>query len=206
MRRWTRMLQAVGLVGILSLVAVTFTPLPNALFRWSAIPSAIQTADTIVVLGASVEPDGTLSSESLFRAVRAIALFREGRAATVVFSGGSNRGGPTEADVRAALGRSMGVPAEAILTESRALTTREEVVRIGETLRARKVRTILLVTDSQHMRRARALFERAGVRVFPAAADARSGVATSTEDRLRLMREVLGEWLALGYYRVAGYL
>jgi hypothetical protein len=56
------------------------------------------------------------------------------------------------------------------------------------------------------MRRARALFERVGVRVFPATADARSGVATSPEGRLRLMREVLGGWLALVYYRVAGYL
>jgi hypothetical protein len=56
------------------------------------------------------------------------------------------------------------------------------------------------------MRRARALFAGAGLQVLPAAADARSGAGTSPEARLRLLRDVLGEWLALGYYRVAGYL
>jgi uncharacterized SAM-binding protein YcdF (DUF218 family) len=185
---------------------VTVTPLPNALFRWSAIPSDVQTADAIVVLGAAVDPDGTLSPESLLRTVRAIALFREGRSVLVAFSGPPNDGGPTEADVRAALARRMGVPSDAVLTESKARTTREEALRIGATLRARNVRTILLVTDSLHMRRARALFERAGVRVFPATADVRSGSGSAPGRRLLLVRDVLGEWLALGYYRIAGYL
>jgi uncharacterized SAM-binding protein YcdF (DUF218 family) len=193
-------------MGILLLAAVTVTPLPNALFRWSAIPSDVQTADAIVVLGAAVDPDGTLSPESLLRTVRAIALFREGRSVLVAFSGPPNDGGPTEADVRAALARRMGVPSDAVLTESNARTTREEALRIGATLRARNVRTILLVTDSLHMRRARALFEHADVRVFPATADVRSGSGRAPGGRLQLVRDVLGEWLALGYYRIAGYL
>jgi uncharacterized SAM-binding protein YcdF (DUF218 family) len=193
-------------MGLLSLAAVTVTPLPNALFRWSAIPSDVQAADAIVVLGAAVDPDGTLSPESQLRAIRGIALFREGWSAIVVFSGPSNSGGPTEADVRAALARAMGVPSYAALTESGARTTREEARRIGAMLRTRNVGSILLVTDSQHMRRARALFQREELRVFPATADVRSGSGASPGGRLQLVRDVLGEWLALGYYRVAGYL
>jgi uncharacterized SAM-binding protein YcdF (DUF218 family) len=73
-------------------------------------------------------------------------------------------------------------------------------------LQGRNAKQILLVTDSQHMRRARDLFERIGLQVFPATVDARSGAATSPGARLRLTRDLLGEWLALGYYRVAGYL
>jgi len=56
------------------------------------------------------------------------------------------------------------------------------------------------------MRRARALFSHDGFQVFAATADARSGAGTSPEARLRLLRDLLGEWLALGYYRIAGYL
>jgi uncharacterized SAM-binding protein YcdF (DUF218 family) len=100
----------------------------------------------------------------------------------------------------------MGVPPEAILTEASALTTREEAARIGGMLQGRNIKRILLVTDSQHMRRAGALFERVGLEVFPVTVDARSGAGTSPEARLRLTRELLGEWLALSYYRVAGYL
>jgi uncharacterized SAM-binding protein YcdF (DUF218 family) len=204
--RWARLCQGVGLLGLLLFLATTLTPLPNALYRWSATSSDIHAADAIVVLGASVDPDGTLSCESLIRTVKAIALFRDGRAGIVMFSGTPMGDGPSEANVRAQLARSLGVPSDAIVTESRALTTREEAIRIGATLRTRNVHQILLVTASQHMRRARAVFERAGLRVFPVTADARSGVGTSPGGRLSLTRDLLGEWLALGYYRLAGYI
>ena len=206
MTRRTRPSQWIGLAGIGLFLVVAFSPLSNALFRWSAATSDIQAADAIVVLGAAVDPDGTLSCESLVRTVSAVALYRMGRAPIIVFSGPTHEDGPSEARVRADLAGVLGVPPEAIRTETSALTTREEAVRIGGILRAENVRRILLVTDSQHMRRAGALFSRGGFQVFPAPADARSGAGTSPGARLRLLRDLLGEWMALGYYRVAGYL
>jgi len=206
MTRRTRPSQWIGLAGIGLFLVVAFSPLSNALFRWSAAASDIQAADAIVVLGAAVDPDGTLSCESLVRTVSAVALYRMGRAPIIVFSGPTHEDGPSEARVRADLAGVLGVPPEAIRTETSALTTREEAVRIGGILRAENVRRILLVTDSQHMRRAGALFSRGGFQVFPAPADARSGAGTSPGARLRLLRDLLGEWMALGYYRVAGYL
>jgi uncharacterized SAM-binding protein YcdF (DUF218 family) len=206
MMRRAHPLQLIGLAGIGLFLVAAFSPLSNAVFRWSAAASDIQPADAIVALGAGVDPDGTLSSESLVRTVRAVALYRTGRAPIIVFSGPGHEDGPIEARVRADLAGTLGVPSEAIRTETSALTTREEAVRIGGMLRAENVRRILLVTDSQHMRRADALFSRGGFQVFPATADARSGVGTSPGARLRLLRDLLGEWMALGYYRVAGYI
>jgi len=206
MTRWTRLLQWVGLAGIGLFLVAAFSPLPNAMFRWSATAPDIQPVDAIVVLGAAVETDGTLSCESLARTATAVTLYRAGRSPIIVFSGTSSGEGPSEARVRSELAGGLGVPPEAILTETSALTTREEAVRIGAMLQAQNVHRILLVTDSQHMRRARALFARDDLQVFPATADARSGAGTSPEARLRLLRDLLGEWLALGYYRVAGYL
>jgi uncharacterized SAM-binding protein YcdF (DUF218 family) len=92
------------------------------------------------------------------------------------------------------------------LIEGEARTTREEAVRLRATLGLRGVRSILLVTDSQHMLRAQGLFDRAGFEVLPAPADDFSSAATEPEERLRLMRRVGQEILARLYYRLAGYL
>jgi uncharacterized SAM-binding protein YcdF (DUF218 family) len=86
------------------------------------------------------------------------------------------------------------------------MTTREEAVRTKALLAPRQVRRILLVTDYQHMRRAQALFERAGFDVLPATTEEQSSVARGPEGRLELMRAVLGEVVARLYYRLAGYL
>lgn len=62
------------------------------------------------------------------------------------------------------------------------------------------------MTDSQHMARARPLFERAGFEVLPAPVDEISDTAEAPESRLKLMRRVAEELLARLYYRLAGYL
>jgi uncharacterized SAM-binding protein YcdF (DUF218 family) len=84
--------------------------------------------------------------------------------------------------------------------------TREEVIFVRALLQPRGVRRILLVTDSQHMSRARVLFERAGFEVFPTSVDDVSNREAGPEQRLRLMRWVLKEFVARLYYWVAGYL
>src|SRR2546429_455759 len=83
-------------------------------------------SDAIVVLGGWVSPSGLLSLESLRRTNRGIDLYRRGLAPVLVLLGGATGGGPTEADVRAEQARLRGVPPDAILTEARARTTREE--------------------------------------------------------------------------------
>ncbi len=82
MTRQTRLLQWIGLAGIALFLVAGFTPFPNAMFRWSAAVSDIQPADAIVVLGAAVEKDGTLSCESLARTAQAVALYRKACSST----------------------------------------------------------------------------------------------------------------------------
>jgi uncharacterized SAM-binding protein YcdF (DUF218 family) len=153
-----------------------------------------------------VDQTGELGRNSLRRTVRAIVLQRAGVAPLLVLLGPASDGGPSEAEVRADLARRFGVRAEAILTEATAWTTREEASRVRALLQPRGVRRILLVTNSQHMLRAKALFERAGFEVLAATADDISDTVDSPDGRLELTRIVLQELLALGYYRVAGYL
>jgi uncharacterized SAM-binding protein YcdF (DUF218 family) len=180
--------------------------LPNILGRWLSTPARLEHAEAIVVLGGGIAPDGTLNNGSLRRAVHGITLHRKGLGPLLVFLGTDNTDGPSEAEVRAELARQMGISPERILTEAGPRTTRKEAVRVEVILRPMGVRRILLVTDSQHMARAQGLFERAGFEVLAAPADDLSSTADAPEERLRLMRRILGEILARIYYQVAGYL
>ncbi len=201
-----RLVQLVGLVGVLLFLASAFTPLPNLLGQGLAVPARLEAAEAIVVLGGGLSADGALDNASLRRALHGIVLSRRGLAPLLVFSGPAYHGGVAEANVRAGLARELGIPPEAILTVVDAWNTREEASRITSLLGARGVRKILLVTDSQHMVRARALFERSGFEVLAAPVDAVSLVANGPGGRLDLMRQILKEILARVYYRMARYL
>lgn len=203
---WDRLCGFLGGVGIVLFFLSAFTPLPNVLTQRLEVPSHVEPAGAIVVLGAGVSLDGMLSSDSLRRVIQGVLLQRKGLAPLLVLSGPAFKGGPTEAEVRAELAKQLGVPSEAILTEAHVWTTREEAIRIKALLESRGVRSILLVTDSQHLVRARVLFERAGLEVFPVAADDVSDLSDSPEGRLKLTRRAFQEIVARVYYRLAGYL
>jgi uncharacterized SAM-binding protein YcdF (DUF218 family) len=203
--RVDRVPRLIGLIGVVGFLVTAFTPLAHRLNLATAVPAELVPSDAIVVLGAWVSPSGTLSSESLRRTNHGIALYRRGLAPTLVLLGGSASGGPSEADARAEQARLHGVPAQAILTETRVRTTREEAARVKELLRSKGVRTILLVTNAGHLARARPLFERAGFDVHPAPSDS-FVEASSPESRLELMRVLIREFFGWLFYRVAGYI
>src|SRR5262249_19250005 len=116
------------------------------------------------------------------------------------------RNEPAEAAVRTEMARALGVPQEAILTLDRPRTTREESIQTADLLRQRNATRITLVTDSLHARRAKPLFERAGLEVYPAYSADYVVAMTSPRNRLWLSMRVVQESLALIYYRLAGYI
>lgn len=169
-------------------------------------PVRLETADAIVVLGAGgVRPDGTLSDSSLRRALRGIELYRRGLAKTLVFNGPQNMTGYAEAEIRATFAMQFGIPATALVVDTKARTTREEAQQAALLLRSRGVSRILLVGDVEGMRRATGVFERVGFDVLPAPTTDVSTFEGGPGARLLLTRQVLIELLALAYYRAAGY-
>jgi uncharacterized SAM-binding protein YcdF (DUF218 family) len=197
--RSATLLRALGVLGIVGVLLSAYTPLPNMLANALIIPSKIERADAIVVLGASVYRDGTLSESSLRRTVQGLVLYHQGWAPLLVLSGPSYQGSPKEAEVRASLTRQLRVPEQAILVETQAKTTAEEAVNISVKLRQRGVRSILLVSNSVHLARAVPRFEKMGLRVFPVAADDIHWGTDAPDKRLILMvytlREMVGRWL-----------
>src|SRR5688572_3104785 len=107
------LVRALGIATVTAL-ALTFTPVPNAVARWVEVEPNLARAEAIVVLGNGIEGDGTLTPRSWLGATHGVSLFREGLAPLIVFSGARSRR-THEAVVREALARGMGVPPAAML-------------------------------------------------------------------------------------------
>jgi uncharacterized SAM-binding protein YcdF (DUF218 family) len=200
-RAWWLTCRAVGALTIAGFLLVAFSPAPTIVARRVAVAPDVGPAEAIVVLGSSINADGTLGSASLRRALAGIGLYRDGLAPRLVFLGMMG-----EAEARAQLAVNSGVPPQAILTEGVEPTTRAEAYRIGVLGRQLGVRRVLLVTDVLHMRRARALFEREGLTVRPAPTDRSSLWVTTPESRLTLTRTLTQELVAIAYHKLFGYL
>jgi uncharacterized SAM-binding protein YcdF (DUF218 family) len=199
-------LRGTGGAALALFAALAFTPLPNVLYGLLNPPAAPpEPAAAIVVLGAGVD-DGILTEPSLRRALGGVVLFRRGLAPLLLMLGPGSGGQPSEAVVRVRLAEDLGVPATALLADARGRTTRDEASVSWEDLAPRGTRRILLVTGSEHMPRAAALFRRAGFEVAEARVEELPSTADRPQARLELARVLLREFLARAYYRAAGYL
>lgn len=207
-RRVRRLLSGARALGLatLGLMTVTaLTPLPNVVARSLVTPDPPMPADAIVALASAIDRDGMLSDTSLRRLVRATELYTEGLAPLLVLSGGNLRLGLDEAEVRAALARRFGVPPSAIVTVSGHQTTREEALAVVTALQSRGAHRLLVVTDWDHARRARATFQRVGFDVRVAVTRRPADAASTPPGRLRLGWECIRALLALVYYRLLGF-
>jgi len=96
-------------------------------------------------------------------------LYREGRAARVLVTGGRS---PEDKVSEAAAGsvwlQAHGVPAAAILIEDRSRTTRQNLANAAEVLGADRTKLVLIVSDPLHMRRAMAMAAAQGFAALPA--------------------------------------
>jgi uncharacterized SAM-binding protein YcdF (DUF218 family) len=202
-----RVIQYAGVLVLVSFLSVTLTPISNYTGAHFAVRPHIQPAGAIVVLGGGVLRGGMLNDASLRRTISGIELYKANLAPFIIFSG-PTRDVPanSEAALRKRVAVNVGVPENAIIKEERAHTTEEESTYISQALQGRNIKTILLVTESLHMRRATYLFERAGMEVYPAPSDNLSIAATSSGDRLTLTIRIAEEASALIYYRLIGYI
>ena len=154
---------------------------------------ALAPADAIVVLGAGLGPGGTLTPILEERVAAAAELVRAGMGRYVVATGGITRkDARAEADALAEGLRAAGVPDVLVERESR--TTAENARFTARMLAPLGVRTVWLVTQPFHGRRAALLFRRHGLepRVWH--------IADSVQyrDRRRAMKWVVREYAAWG--------
>lgn len=113
--------------------------------------AAGEEADCILVLGALVYEDGTLSAVLEDRVKTAIALYKEGAAKKLLFSGDHGRTDYDEVNAMKRYAMEAGVPEEDIFMDHAGFSTYESVYRAQSIFDAQK---IIIVTQEYHLYRA----------------------------------------------------
>ncbi|HTL38966.1 MAG TPA: YdcF family protein [Kofleriaceae bacterium] len=176
----------------------------RALARALETPLAISTQpveplDAIVVLGAPLARDGSLTQVLAERVAATVALYRAGGAPIVVASGGTTHGAPrAEADALAEALRDAGV--SDVIVERDSKTTVENARFTAEMLAARGARRVWLVTQPFHGKRAALLFRRAGLEPVIWHIDD----SVQYRDRRRALRWLVREWASWGVLLLRG--
>jgi uncharacterized SAM-binding protein YcdF (DUF218 family)/glycosyltransferase involved in cell wall biosynthesis len=138
---------------------VFYTPLAWKLAEPLRVEAPPRAADAIVVLAGGVGESGRPGPGYQERVKHAVDLYRAGHAPVMVFSSGFVYTF-SEPEVMKALAMALGVPASAIVLETHAKSTAQNVQRVAEILRVRRSRTLILVSSPYHMRRATMVFAR----------------------------------------------
>lgn len=121
-------------------------------------------ADYILVLGAHVRPDGTLSDMLSDRMQTGTELYGRGAASTMLLTGDSeNAGECDETGGMTDFARNNGVPEENILVDTVGLSTYDSIKRAKEQLPGTRV---IIVTQKYHLYRAVYIARQLGLEAY----------------------------------------
>lgn len=132
------------------------------------IEAAGTKADAIVVLGASVKPDGTPSDILADRLEVAADLYLSGAAPAIIASGDNRTSHYNESDAMKRYMAGLGVPADAIYVDHAGYDTYASIYRAANVFGAHSV---MVVTQAYHLYRALMIGDLLGVSTVGVAAD-----------------------------------
>jgi uncharacterized SAM-binding protein YcdF (DUF218 family) len=111
-------------------------------------------ADAAIVLGAAVN-DAAPSPVFRERIRHGVTLYRTGSVRKLILTGGVGEGAShAESQVARAIAIRAGVPAQAILIETRSRTTQQNMAEAKRLMDRHRLSTALIVSDPLHMKRA----------------------------------------------------
>lgn len=205
------MLRVIGRLIALGIFGFTATIIGVATFAalWPIpTPKKMTQTDIIVVLGAGMDPDGTLHRSTTLRVDRGVELWKADLAPRLHFTGGQGRpGGPSAGERMAERAISQGVPIEVISYEGRSLSTLQNALFSQPMLEDAK--TIRLVTEGFHLPRSYLSFWWAGDHDIYLSFSERfrnSTLGAQSPDVVMVFREALAVWFNLarvGIYETA---
>ena len=140
------------LVGLLVGMVLT---VGLGLFALAAVGHALAIEDPLEKADAIV----AISGDTGARANTAIALWKQGYAPLIIFSGAAiDPDSVSSAEIMRREALRQGVPESATIIEPGSATTEENAAEVAKVIVQRKIRTIILVTSPYHQRRASLLF------------------------------------------------
>ena len=153
-------------------------------YPWKRLDySLIDNADGIVVLsGGGITPIGKAKINEWNdpdRFLAGINLYKAKKATKLIFTGGVSplNSNPPEGDLYLSEAISLGVPKKDLLTTKPVFNTLQEAKAIKKLLNwefSSNNKNIILVTSAFHMKRAKRVFEREGIKVIPYPVDFKS--------------------------------
>ncbi|MGK0173127.1 MAG: uncharacterized SAM-binding protein YcdF (DUF218 family) [Gammaproteobacteria bacterium] len=226
--RWRRAATSFGIISVTVLwicSAPSFADWAMGTLERQYPPRAIAdtpSADVAIVLGGAVnQPMAPRVAIELIqssdRVLHAARLYRAGKVARILVSGGNIPWLPsieTEAQLIRRLLIEWGVPDEAIATAGASRNTYENALEIVQMRKNSSFDSALLVTSAAHMPRAMAVFRRAGIPVTASTTDVEvvDGAPFTIlrwlpdAGALAMTTAAMKEWIGFWAYRARGYL
>jgi vancomycin permeability regulator SanA len=121
-----------------------------------------QPADCLLVLGNTVNADGSLSDRLRARLDRALELYRAGLAPKIVVSGGLGKEGHYEGLAMSQYLVAQGVPRTGIIVDNQGNSTQDTAANFALIAAQHRFRSVVVVSQFYHLSRCRYLLQRAG--------------------------------------------
>ena len=152
------------LMGLVCVLVLAFLGICAAVWICAWLPRRCDGADCLIVLGAKLHPDGSMSRSLKCRCDAAIDAYRRGVAGTIIVCGGQVKDAPrSEASAMKRYLMDAGIPDEKILQEDQSVNTFENLRNTRAIMDACGLKRAALVTSDYHLERALWLTRVAGI-------------------------------------------
>jgi len=155
-----------SVVVILAVILIWVAVFPLGQMAFFGQTDYSRPVDSIVVFGAGVYADGTMSQALSDRVETACNLYGEGLAEWLIVSGGPAPGPVHETEAMRVAAIERGVPVERILVDADGLNTDATVANTASMFDERGIRRVLAVSHWYHLPRIKMTYQRAGWDVF----------------------------------------
>lgn len=181
MRKILKILLILAMLG-----AVAGAGLVTAVCVCAGREREVKPADCIIVLGARVWPDGSMSKSLLYRCEKALQLWQSGMAKNIIVTGGQGKDEPaTEASVMQAYFLKNGVPEAQVFAEDVSVNTITNFRNAKAIMDAHGWKDAIAVTNDYHVERALWIARDEGVQACGAAARGSDRLGTIALSRVR---------------------
>jgi len=189
------------LIGMAAVLLLAVVGLVTAVSVCAARERCPKQSDCIIVLGAKVRPDGSMSDSLRYRCERALELWKDGVAPGLICCGGKGGDEPSpEGVVMREYFLRHGVPETRVIEESASVNTIENLRNARAVMEEEGWKTAVIVTSDYHVERALWIARDAGLDACGAAAPSPQGLWRQLYARLRES----ASWTLYGARRLMG--
>jgi vancomycin permeability regulator SanA len=148
---------------ILALLVLTFVTLMMCCIFFVGVQDDVSNSDVAIVLGAAVHKNGHPSQRLAARLDKTVELYRQGRFAHIIASGGIDQEHTNEAQAMYKYLVAQGIPADAIWIDSQGANTLATAKNSAQLMQVHHLKSALVISQFFHIPRIRLALYAMGV-------------------------------------------